>query len=73
MKHSTAVLTVTIFILALFSAPQVSEAANTTKPQGNSTIEQIWEVAGFSMPESVAISPTDNWIYVSNVNGDKNG
>lgn len=73
MKHAAAVFTFAMFFLALFSAPQMTEAANTTKSQNNSTVEQIWEVAGFSMPESVAISPTDNWIYVSNVNGDKSG
>ncbi|MFT5701101.1 MAG: DNA-binding beta-propeller fold protein YncE [Desulforhopalus sp.] len=72
MKHA-AVFTVAMFFLALFGTPQITKAANTTNSQNNSTVEQIWEVAGFSMPESVAISPTDNWIYVSNVNGDKNG
>lgn len=73
MKHAAAVLTVAMFFLAVFSAPQTGKAANATNSQGDSTIEQIWEVAGFSMPESVAISPADNWIYVSNVNGDKSG
>lgn len=32
-----------------------------------------WEVSGFSMPESVLASPDDDWVYVSNVNGDKSG
>lgn len=36
-------------------------------------MQQRWEVTGFSMPESVAASPSSEWLYVSNVNGDKGG
>ncbi len=73
MKHAAAVFTVTMFFLALFNAPQFSKAANTKNSPDDLSIEQIWEVTGFSMPESVAVSSKDHWIYVSNVNGDKSG
>ncbi|WP_375748999.1 SMP-30/gluconolactonase/LRE family protein [Vibrio sp. HN007] len=32
-----------------------------------------WELSGFSGPESVYVSPDHPWIYVTNINGEKEG
>ena len=44
--------------------------ANTV--QAASLVPQ-WEQTGFSQPESVYVSPGHKWLYVSNINGQKNG
>ncbi len=36
-------------------------------------LKQLWEVDGFSMPESVLATPNSDYIYVSNVNGSNPG
>ncbi len=37
------------------------------------TLKQLWEIDGFSMPESVLATPNSDYIYVSNVNGSNPG
>lgn len=32
-----------------------------------------WELSGFSGPESVYVSPEHQWVYVTNINGERNG
>ncbi len=54
-------LTVALFALLLTAA---ASAAGETK------LEPIWTLHGFSSPESVALSADGSFLYVSNVNGD---
>ncbi|WED23374.1 hypothetical protein L3Q72_19225 [Vibrio sp. JC009] len=43
---------------------------NTTQA---ASLSPQWELSGFSGPESVYVSPEHRWVYVTNINGEKNG
>ncbi len=53
----------------------LSEVNYTETAKTNATDKLIknWELTGFSMPESIVASPTENWLYVSNVNKNEKG
>jgi len=60
----------------IFTLKEVLEETNYTASKHINTTQQLvknWELDGFSMPESIVASPTENWLYVSNVNQNNKG
>lgn len=60
----------------IFILKEVLEETNYTTSNHINTTQQLvknWELNGFSMPESIVVSPTENWLYVSNVNQNSKG
>ncbi|MBT2160621.1 carboxymuconolactone decarboxylase family protein [Zobellia barbeyronii] len=60
----------------IFALKEVLDEANyAASSKLNSTDQLIknWELDGFVMPESIVASPTENWLYVSNVNQNDKG
>lgn len=60
----------------IFALKEVLSEVNyteTAKTNATDTLTKNWELTGFSMPESIAASPTENWLYVSNVNKNEKG
>ncbi|WP_165749686.1 hypothetical protein [Cellulophaga sp. Z1A5H] len=45
----------------------------TTKVNSSNQLIKNWELEGFSMPESIVASPTEDWLYVSNANQNEKG
>ncbi|MCL7764561.1 carboxymuconolactone decarboxylase family protein [Polaribacter sp. Z014] len=60
----------------VFALKEVLKETNyvaTTKVNSSNQLIKNWELEGFSMPESIVASPTQNWLYVSNVNQNEKG
>ena len=60
----------------IFALKEVLSEVNyteTAKTNATDTLTKNWELTGFSMPESIVASPTENWLYVSNVNKNEKG
>ncbi|CAZ98614.1 carboxymuconolactone decarboxylase family protein [Zobellia galactanivorans] len=60
----------------IFALKEVLEETRSTASNPINTTQQLvknWELDGFSMPESIVASPTENWLYVSNVNHNNKG
>jgi len=60
----------------IFALKEVLDETNyAASSKINSTDQLIknWELDGFVMPESIVASPTEDWLYVSNVNQNDKG
>ncbi|WP_051224231.1 carboxymuconolactone decarboxylase family protein [Flavobacterium tegetincola] len=60
----------------MFALKEVLSEVNyteTAKTNATDKLTKNWELNGFSMPESIVASPTENWLYVSNVNKNEKG
>lgn len=60
----------------IFALKEVLSEVNyteTAKANATDKLTKNWELTGFSMPESIIASPTENWLYVSNVNKNEKG
>lgn len=60
----------------VFALKEVLKETNyvaTTKVNSSNELIKNWELEGFSMPESIVASPTEDWLYVSNVNQNEKG
>ncbi|SEA52310.1 Uncharacterized conserved protein YurZ, alkylhydroperoxidase/carboxymuconolactone decarboxylase family [Flavobacterium gillisiae] len=60
----------------IFALKEVLSEVNyteTAKTNATDKLTKNWELTGFSMPESIVASPTENWLYVSNVNKNEKG
>ena len=68
MKQTFLIIFALSFILTSCSNPKSDKKAESTI-----SLEQIWEIDGFSMPESVLSVADHEYIYVSNVNHSNSG
>ncbi|MBJ2175180.1 carboxymuconolactone decarboxylase family protein [Aureibaculum sp. A20] len=60
----------------IFALKEVLDETNylaTTKVNSSNELIKNWELEGFAMPESIVASPTEDWLYVSNVNQNEKG
>ncbi|MDN3620684.1 carboxymuconolactone decarboxylase family protein [Polaribacter undariae] len=60
----------------MFTLKEVLDETNYTASSKINSTDQLvknWELEGFAMPESIVASPTENWLYVSNVNQNEKG
>ncbi|MFC6268152.1 carboxymuconolactone decarboxylase family protein [Frigoriflavimonas asaccharolytica] len=60
----------------IFALKEVLSEVNyteTAKTNATDKLTKNWELTGFSMPESIVASATENWLYVSNVNKNEKG
>ncbi|MGR7814361.1 carboxymuconolactone decarboxylase family protein [Lacinutrix undariae] len=60
----------------IFALKEVLDETNYTASSKINSTDQLvknWELEGFAMPESIVASPTEDWLYVSNVNQNEKG
>lgn len=60
----------------IFALKEVLDETNYTASSKTNATDQLiknWELEGFAMPESIVASPTEDWLYVSNVNQNEKG